>query len=78
MTIEGVSDMIKRARLLKGFTQYQLSEKTGISQSYISKLEKPYFVHSPTITQIISISNALDIDPVSLARYFITKELNKY
>lgn len=70
--------MIKRARLLKGLTQSELSEITGISQSYISKLEKPYFVHSPTITQVITISKALDIDPVSLARYFITKELNKY
>lgn len=78
MTNEGVADMMKRARLLKGLTQYQLSEKTGISQSYISKLEKPYFIHSSTITQIISISKVLDIDPVSLARYFIIKELNKY
>ncbi|MBU5290101.1 helix-turn-helix transcriptional regulator [Paraclostridium bifermentans] len=70
--------MIKRARLLKGLTQHQLSEITGISQSYISKLEKPYFVHSPTITQIISISKALDIDIVNLARYFIIKELNNF
>ncbi|MGL5642023.1 MAG: helix-turn-helix domain-containing protein [Paraclostridium sp.] len=70
--------MIKRARLLKGLTQSELSEITGISQSYISKLEKPYFVHSPTITQVITISKSLDIDPVSLARYFIIKELNKY
>lgn len=70
--------MIKRARLLKGLTQHQLSEITGISQSYISKLEKPYFVHSPTITQIISISKALDIDLVNLARYFIIKELNNF
>lgn len=70
--------MIKNARLSKGLTQSQLSKITGISQSYISKLEKPYFIHSPTITQILSISKALDIDPVKLARYFIVKELNKY
>ncbi|MEG1310689.1 MAG: helix-turn-helix transcriptional regulator [Romboutsia sp.] len=70
--------MIKSARLSKGLSQSQLSKITGISQSYISKLEKPYFVHSPTITQVISISKALDIDPIILARYFIIKELNKY
>lgn len=70
--------MIKSARRSKGITQSQLSKLTGISQSYISKLEKPYFLHSPTISQIISISKVLDIDPIELAKYFIIKELNNY
>jgi putative transcriptional regulator len=70
--------MIRKARLQKRLTQYQLSKMTRISQSYISKLEKSYFVHSPTITQIISISEALDIEPIDLARYFIIKELNNH
>lgn len=70
--------MIRKARLQKRLTQYQLSKLTGISQSYIARLEKPYFVHSPTITQVISISNALDINPIDLAGYFIIKELKDY
>lgn len=70
--------MIKSLRRSKGITQSQLSKLTGISQSYISKLEKPYFLHSPTISQIISISEVLDIDPLELAKYFIIKELNNY
>ena len=68
--------MIKSARKKKGLTQSQLSKLTNLSQSYISKLEKTYFVHSPTITQIIALSKALDLDPMLLAKYFIAKELN--
>lgn len=68
--------MIKSARKEKRITQAKLSELTGLSQSYISQLERPYFVHSPTVTQIIAISKALNLNPVILAEYFILKELN--
>ncbi len=68
--------MLESARKNKGLTQKQLSKLSGISQSYISKLEDSYFIHSPTITQIITLSRALDIDPLELADYFIKKEIN--
>ncbi|HSQ88708.1 helix-turn-helix transcriptional regulator [Romboutsia sp.] len=69
--------MIKSTRKKKCLTQLQLSNMTNLSQSYISRLEKTDFVHSPTITQIIAISKVLDLDPVILAKYFIRKEENK-
>lgn len=67
--------MLKKARKNKNLTQMQLSEITGISQSHISKLEQNKFIHSPTIRQVIALSQALDIDPLKLAEYFIKKEI---
>lgn len=68
--------MIKKARKRKGLTQKKLSAITGISQSYISRLERNVFIHSPTIRQVITLANSLELDPVSVAAYFISKEMN--
>lgn len=68
--------MIKKARKIKGLSQVKLSKITGISQSYISRLERNVFIHSPTIRQVIALANALELDPVSVAAYFISKEIN--
>lgn len=70
--------MIKTARKRQNLTQKILAKKTGLSQGYISKLEnKNKVFHSPTITQIISISSALDINVYILAEWFIDKELEE-
>lgn len=68
--------MLKKARKKKKMTQMQLSAITGISQSHISKLEQNKFIHSPTIRQVIALSEALEMDPLELAKYFIEKEIN--
>lgn len=70
-----MKNVLKSNRKLKNLTQNKLSKLANISQSYISDLEKDYFVHSPTIKQIISLSEALSIEPRELAEYFIEKEL---
>lgn len=67
--------MLKKLRKQKGLTQIQLSKLSGISQSYISDLEKDYFISSPTVRQIIALSNSLDIDKVELFLYFAEKEI---
>lgn len=68
--------MLKKARKNKNLTQMQLSAMTGISQSHISKLEQDKFIHSPTIRQVIALSEALEMNPLKLAEYFITKEIS--
>ncbi|HFG9468100.1 TPA: helix-turn-helix domain-containing protein [Clostridioides difficile] len=70
-----MKNVLKSNRKSKKLTQNQLSKLANISQSYISDLEKEYFVHSPTVKQIISLSKALSIEPCELAEYFIKKEI---
>lgn len=67
--------MLKTLRKQRGLTQVQLGKLAGISQSYISDLEKEYFVSSPTIRQVISLSDALNVDKVKLFLYFAEKEI---
>lgn len=70
--------MIKTSRKRQKLTQSKLSKKTGLSQGYISKLENTNKVfHSPTITQIIIIATALNIDVYMLSKWFIDKELGE-
>ncbi|TGA61444.1 XRE family transcriptional regulator [Clostridioides difficile] len=69
--------MLKISRTNKKITQSQLSKMTNISQSYISKLEREYFYHSPTITLIIELTKVLEVDVLELTKYFIEKELLK-
>ena len=70
--------MIKKARIAKGLSQKQLSKKTKISQSYLSKLEQQEFTHSPTVTQVLALSKALNIDKVTVFLYFADKEMEFY
>lgn len=69
--------MLKLARLKKGLTQDQLSILSGISQSYISKLENEDFkLHSPTLKQIVKLAKVLNICPVNLAKWFLGFHMN--
>ncbi|EGT3746512.1 helix-turn-helix transcriptional regulator [Clostridioides difficile] len=69
--------MLKISRTNKRITQRQLSKMTNISQSYISKLERECFYHSPTIKLIIELTKALEVDVLELTKYFIEKEILK-
>lgn len=53
---------IKYYREQAKMTQIQLSEKAGISVSYLSKIESTKCVKSLSISVLNQISNALDID----------------
>lgn len=69
--------MLKCYRKKNNLTQRQIARKTGLSQSYISKLEKQEVLHSPTVKQVISLADALNISPYDLCAWFIDKELFK-
>lgn len=69
-----MSSLLKYHRKKKKLTQRRLSELTGISQSYISKLERETFKHSPTLTQIILLADVLEIDQLILSENFLNNE----
>lgn len=52
---------LKYYREIKGISQKKLSEKLGISQGYISEIEKG--IKSPTVRMLYEISSALEICP---------------
>ncbi len=58
---------IKYFRKRAGMTQYELSKKSGVSLSYISKLESQKCFKSISISTLNSIANVLDI---RLIRFF--------
>lgn len=58
---------IKFFRTKSGLTQKELSEMSGISMSYLSKLESNATIKSVSISALNSIANALDI---RLVRFF--------
>lgn len=65
---------LKYYRKKKKLTQIELSKLTGISQSYISKLEQEKFIHSVSSKDIILLSDILGIDQLILTEYFLNKE----
>lgn len=62
--IEFVSKRIIEFRTEKGLTQAELSEKTGLPQSHISRLETGK--HSPAHSTLVKIAEALEIDVAKL------------
>lgn len=55
-----------RIRREKGLTQEQVSERSGLSQQYLSGLEKG--VRNPTIVTISTLSDALGVGYLELLR----------
>lgn len=55
-----------RIRKEKGLTQEQLSERCGLSQQYLSKLERGR--RNPTIVTLYEIANALGVSHVDLVQ----------
>jgi transcriptional regulator with XRE-family HTH domain len=49
-----------------GLTQEQVGEKSGYEEKYIGALERRK--HTPTLTAVIQISNAMDIPPLETLR----------
>lgn len=53
---------IKKYRELKGLTQQQLADKSGISMNYIAKIESKKMQRGFTIVVLGRIADALNID----------------
>ncbi|WP_406379171.1 cupin domain-containing protein [Streptomyces sp. NBC_01618] len=61
----GIGQHLRRERLQRGLTLEQLAEKTGLSRSYLSNVERE--VNSPTINTLRTIVDALG---TTLSRLF--------
>lgn len=59
--------LIKEIRLEKNMTQEELSQKSGISESYISELENN--LKMPTILTLCRLAEALEVDISELYKY---------
>jgi len=51
-------------RRLRGLTQEQLSEKTGLTQQYLSGLEQGR--RNPTVVTLYDLAQALGVSPADL------------
>ena len=49
-------------RMLQGLTQEKLAEKVGISPSYLSKIEHGAYPKNLSLTTLLLIAEALEID----------------
>ena len=58
---------IKKIRIEKNLTQEELSQKSGISESYISELENN--LKMPTILTLCRLAEALEVDITKLYKY---------
>ena len=61
-----VGDNCARIRRAHGWTQEQLAERSGLSQQYISGLERGR--RNPTIVTIYEIASALEVSHVELVK----------
>lgn len=59
--------LIKEIRLKKNMTQEELSQKSGISESYISELENN--LKMPTILTLCRLAEALEVEITKLYKY---------
>ncbi|MBP3310299.1 MAG: helix-turn-helix transcriptional regulator [Ruminococcus sp.] len=56
-------------RKLKGYTQEELAELSGISRSHISAIEAPNIVHNISLEVLFNIAEALGIEPCKLLEF---------
>ncbi len=56
---------LRSVRLRRRLTQAQLSEKSGIAQNTISKLERRAMIR-PGMATVRAIARVLDVDPLKL------------
>jgi len=69
-SLEYIAEAIKKARKKKGLSQRELSAKTHIPQSHISKIEQAKVALQ--ITGLIQIARALDLELMLISRPNIT------
>jgi transcriptional regulator with XRE-family HTH domain len=59
-----VGSNVRKLRLEKNLTQEQFAELSGLSQQYISGLERGH--RNPTVVTLHEIATALEVRPVDL------------
>lgn len=59
-----VGENVRRLRLAAGLTQEQLAERSGLSQQYLSDLERG--LRNPTIVSLWEIAAPLGVSPDKL------------
>ena len=57
-----IRENIKKYREIKGLTQQQLADKSGISMNYIAKIESKKMQRGFTIVVLGRIADALEVD----------------
>ncbi len=57
---------IAALRKMRGMSQEQLAERSGVSRSHISSIEAPNIVRPFSLEVFYNIADALDIDPADL------------
>lgn len=63
--------MLKKKRIEKQLTELELAKKIGVTEGYISKLEKHPKSCNPTVNIILRLSKELEVSPVKIFIYFI-------
>ena len=67
-----VKILVRQVRKRKGLTISELSRLSGISQSYISDIERNHSY--PTIYGLCALAEALEVSPEELYRYVVKKD----
>lgn len=57
---------ISALRKMRGMSQEQLAEKSGISRSHLSAIEAPGMVRAFSMEAFFNLADALEIDPAEL------------
>jgi transcriptional regulator with XRE-family HTH domain len=70
---EALGAKVKQLRQEAGITQATLSQRSGLFRTHLSRIECG--TANPTLTAIVSIANALEVDPGSLFRDGATSSL---
>lgn len=68
--VKSIGERIKSLRNERNMTLAELSQKTNLSTSYLSQLERDKT--TPSISSLVEIANALDVN----VRYFFEEEQN--
>lgn len=63
-----LGDLLKEARLKKGFTQTQVADKAGVSQPYYNLIENNKSSRPPSLYIVEQIANVLDSDTNNLSK----------
>lgn len=61
-----VGSNVRELRLEKNLTQEQFAELSGLSQQYISGLERG--LRNPTVVTLYEIATALNVQPIDLLK----------
>lgn len=70
---EVFAEKLKRLRKARGMTLQQLSDATGISPSYISRMERGE-KQSPSFPILTALASALNVDVLTLAEGLVGKD----